>query len=104
MYSSSAAWKLVPPNPKALTPARRTPPGGCGHSRSSPFTRNGELAQSTFGFGSRKFRLGGSTFSCNAMTCLNRPAVPAAPFRWPMFDFTEPSAIEPGASSPARKT
>lgn len=103
-YSSSTAWKLAPPNPKALTPARRTPPGGRGHSRSSPFTRNGDLAQSALGFGSRKFRLGGSTFSCRAMTCLNKPALPAAPFRWPMFDFTEPSAIEPGASSPGRNT
>ena len=51
--------------------------GSC-QSRSSVFTRNGEVAQSTFGFGSRKFRLGGSTLSCSAMVILNSPAAPAA--------------------------
>ena len=29
--SSSTAWKFVPPKPKALTPARRMPPGGRSH-------------------------------------------------------------------------
>src|SRR6266545_3621470 len=96
-YSSTTAWKLVPPKPKALTPPRRTPPGGTVQSRSSVFTWNGEVAQSTFGFGSRKFKLGGRTFSCTAIVSLNSPAVPAAAFRWPMLDFTEPSAIEPVA-------
>ena len=35
MYSSSTAWKLVPPNPNALTPARRTPSAVSVHGRSS---------------------------------------------------------------------
>ena len=52
-------------------------------------------AQSTFGLGRSKFRLGGSTLSCSASTALSRPAAPAAALRWPMFDLTEPSAIEP---------
>src|ERR1017187_4140364 len=34
MYSSSTAWKLVPPKPKALRPARRTPSGGIVHGLS----------------------------------------------------------------------
>ena len=37
-YSSKTAWKLVPPKPKALTPARRTPLSGFCHSRRSPLT------------------------------------------------------------------
>src|SRR5271157_2685625 len=31
MYSSSTAWKLVPPKPNALTPTRRTLSAGTGH-------------------------------------------------------------------------
>src|ERR1700751_2932833 len=31
MYSSSTAWKFVPPKPKALKPARRTASGGMSH-------------------------------------------------------------------------
>ena len=38
MYSSSTAWKLVPPKPKALSPARRTPPAGIVHGFSSVLT------------------------------------------------------------------
>jgi hypothetical protein len=96
--SSSTAWKFVPPNPNALTPPRRGSPIDTGHSRNSVLTRNGEVAQSTFGLGSWKCRLGASIFSCRLMTILNRPAVPAAALRWPMFDFTEPSAMDPGAA------
>src|ERR1017187_6549187 len=38
MYSSSTAWKLVPPKPKALKPARRTPSGGMVQGFSSVLT------------------------------------------------------------------
>src|SRR5437764_12660248 len=38
MYSSSTAWKFVPPNPKALKPARRIPSAGMAHGLSSVFT------------------------------------------------------------------
>ena len=31
------------------------------------------------------------------------PAAPAAPLRWPMFDLTEPSAIDPGATCACEK-
>ena len=50
-YSSSTVWKLVPPKPKALTPARRTPASGRSHSRSSVLTRNGLWEKSMSGFG-----------------------------------------------------
>jgi hypothetical protein len=72
---------LVPPKPKALTPARRTPEAGCSHGRSSVFTAIGMRAKSMFGFGRSKCRLGGSTFSCRARTAFRTPAAPAAPFR-----------------------
>ncbi len=87
----------MPPNPKALTAATRVPPAGTSHSRSSVFTANGDTLQSRFGFGRSKFRLGGSTLPSRARTALRIPAAPAAAFRWPMFDFTEPSATDPGA-------
>ena len=104
MYSSRTTWKLVPPKPNALTPAMRTPVGGVGHSRSSVLTRNGPAAKSMLGLGAAKFRLGGSTLWCRASAALNSPAAPAAALRCPMFDFTEPSAIDPGAAPAAPKT
>jgi hypothetical protein len=94
--SSSTAWKLVPPNPNALTPAVRTSPPRTSQSRSSPLTRNGDRLQSRCGFGTEALMLGGSTRSEIAIAVLNRPAAPAAALRWPMLDFTEPSAMDPG--------
>ena len=35
---------------------------------------------------------------------VSAPAAPAAALRWPTFDFTEPSAIEPGAAPALPKT
>ena len=49
--SSSTAWKLVPPKPKALTPARRIPPAGASHGRSSVLTVNGDPAEVDVGVG-----------------------------------------------------
>ena len=62
------------------------------------FTANGDAVQSRFGFGLSKLTLGGSIFSCSASVALSMPAAPAAALRWPMFDLTEPSAIDPGAT------
>ncbi len=78
-YSSSATWKLEPPNPKALTPARR----GCTlvsriQGRVSVARWNGELSRSSFGLGLSILRVWGSTRWCSAITALNRPAAPAA--------------------------
>ena len=80
-YSSSTAWKLVPPKPKALTPPRRTPDSGRTQSRSSVLTRKGLLAKSMSGLGREKLRLGGSTLSWIAMTILKMPAAPAPALR-----------------------
>src|SRR5208283_394399 len=38
MYSSSTAWKFVPPKPNALTPTRRTLSAGTVHGFSSVLT------------------------------------------------------------------
>ena len=102
-YSSMTTWKLVPPKPNALTPATRARPAATSQSRSSVLTANGDAVQSTLGLGRSKLRLGGSTLSCSASVALSMPAAPAAPLRWPMFDFTEPSAIDPGASCAPRE-
>jgi hypothetical protein len=45
-YSSSTAWKLVPPKPNALTAAQRTPPWATSQGRVVVLTRSGEDAQS----------------------------------------------------------
>ncbi len=96
-------WKFVPPKPNALTPATRVRPGATSQSRSSVLTANGEAAQSTLGLGRSKLRLGGSTLSCSARAVFSMPAAPAAPLRWPMLDFTDPRATDPGAScAPAK--
>ena len=79
--SSTTTWKFVPPNPKALTPPRRTSFAGAAHGRSSVLTANGRVSQSTLGLGSTKFRLGASCFSCSERTILNSPAEPAAALR-----------------------
>src|SRR4051812_38006206 len=102
-YSSSTAWKFVPPKPNALTPATRVSPLRTSQSRSDVFTLNGVDGQSTFGFGAAKPRLGGSVLLWMASVAFSIPAAPAAAFRWPMLDLTEPSATEPGASpAPAK--
>ena len=75
MYSSITTWKLVPPKPKALTPARRTPSLLGSHSRSSVFTRRGDESKSIPGLGFVKFTVGGNTFSWSAMaTTLPTPS------------------------------
>ena len=56
--SSRTTWKLVPPKPKALTPARRTPPGGSGQSRSSVLTRNGDGVPVDVGVGVAEVQAG----------------------------------------------
>ena len=93
----------MPPNPNALTPARRTPPSGVAQSRSRVFTAHGAVSQSTFSLGLTKFSEGAWTFSCSERTILYSPAVPAAALRWPMFDLTDPRAIVPGATPAAPK-
>ena len=75
-------------------PAARRP-GGRSHARNSVLTGTGDREKSMSGFGREEWRLGGITFSWSDMTALKRPAAPAAPLRWPMFDLTDPRGIEP---------
>ena len=82
---------FVPPTPSELTPARRGTPAVV-QSRSAVLTKNGLLSKSHPGFGRSKCRLGGICLFLSASTVLMRPATPAAVSRWPMLDFTEPSA------------
>ena len=79
--SSTTTWKFVPPNPKALTPPRRTSCAGAAQGRRPVLTANGRVSQSTLGLGSTKFRLGGSCFAWSDRTILNSPAAPAAALR-----------------------
>ena len=99
-YSSTATWKLLPPKPKLLTPARRgwSPPRI--HGRASVPSRNGLLSRSRLGLGRSILMDGGSTPWRSAITALNSPAAPAAAFVWPICDFTEPSEHQPASLRP----
>ena len=84
---------------------RRTPPGGGGHSRSSVFTAERRVRPSRY-WGWARRSSGSAAAPCRAaaMTILNSPAAPAAALRWPMFDLTEPSAIDPGWHAERRRS
>src|SRR4029453_10060869 len=72
---SSTTWVLMPPKPKAFTPARRValfPP----HGSASVSRRNRVLARC--GWGCETWRVGGSTPWWTASAALMRPAAPAA--------------------------
>ena len=73
-YSSSTTWKFVPPKPNALTPARRTPSGGAGQSRSSVFDpERGAWPSRRSGSGRRSAGSAASTLSCRLMHRLEQP-------------------------------
>src|SRR5436189_292599 len=97
MCSSRTMWKLVPPKPNALTPARRGVPGFTVHGWSFVFTKSGECAKSMPGLWRWQLRLGGRTLSRMASVALRSPAAPAPAFKWPKFDLTDPSAMDCGA-------
>src|SRR5205823_111884 len=85
---SEAATQLF-----ARAPARRgVGPGS--HSLSVALTKKGLSARPSSGFGSWKWRLGGSCLCLSASTVLTSPATPAAASRWPMLVLTEPKAHE----------
>ena len=94
----------MPPNPNALTPARRTPHAGSSQSRADVATANGMFPKSMFGLGLSNPRLGGMKRWRRASAAFRMPAAPAAALRWPMFDLTEPSAIDPGFTPCAANT
>ena len=92
--SSIATWKLVPPNPKAETLARRILPSG--HASALVITRNGHFVQSTIGLGVSKFTEGGKTLLYKANEVLIRAAIPAAALACPIWLFTLPKPMVPG--------
>ncbi|SCF61410.1 hypothetical protein GA0115254_107216 [Streptomyces sp. Ncost-T10-10d] len=85
---------MVPPNPNALTAARRGPDHGSG----AVSTRNGVPASASNG----RFApsVAGRTPARSAPSTFSSPATPAEASRCPTFDFTEPM----GTSSPVPKT
>ena len=99
---SSTTWALVPPIPKELTLARRTPSGF--HAVHLSLTKKGLLAKSICRFGQRKFTDAGMRRCSSARMVLISPAAtPAAVSRWPMFPFTDPMAQNPFRPVYARK-
>ncbi len=96
---SRIVWALVPPKPKALTPARLGKPSVF-QSRSSALMKNGLFSSSSFGLARVKCRLGASCACSTDSTALMRPATPAAVSRWPMFGLVEPIAQNCVRSAP----
>ena len=87
---------FAPPTPNELTPARRSPPGGRSQRVISRTTAMRPPAKSIFGLGAATLSDAGITPSRTASVALTSPGTPAAAFRWPMFDFTDP--MRSGAS------
>ncbi len=88
--SSSTTWALIPPKPKAFTPARRGVVAVArSHGSSSVTGRNRVGARA--GWGSSTCSVGGRTPWWTARAALISPAIPAAGMAWPMLDFTVPS-------------
>ena len=100
VYSSSAMWKLLPPKPNELTPARRgwASPRTQGRARVPRW--NGLSSSASFGFGASTLMVGGSTRCCSAKIALMSPAAPAAALACPICDFTEPIAHHWRSSRP----
>ena len=111
--SSTTTWALMPPKPKALTPARR------GSSLGRPRLGLGRAAGTRCRPGRdaapRRAASAAATPWCTASTALISPAAPAAGMAWPIIDFTDPStrrgSVRPtrrpgrrGAASPARSS
>ena len=89
--SCSTTWTLVPPMPKALTPARRGV-AAWGQGLATVLTWKGLRSKSICGCGRSKCRLGGKVACLSESTVLIRPVTPAAASRWPILVFTEPMA------------
>ncbi len=85
-------WKFVPPKPNAETPALLGFSSGRGQSLAVVGTKNGISDHSTVGFGVSKPADGGIVLWWRARTPLIIPAIPAAAFRCPIWDFIEPTA------------
>ncbi len=87
----STRWQLVPPMPNELTPATGGRPGA-GHGQPSVTTRSRSSSRGIAGLGAAKCRLAGSWPREMLSATFSSPAMPAAPSRWPMLVFTEPTS------------
>ena len=83
-------WTLVPPIPKALTPARRRRPVGPGQGSADPDTRNGPSAKAILGLAAAKPTVGGISPRRTATSAVISPATPAAASRWPTAPLDRP--------------
>src|SRR5206468_6920623 len=75
-WSSDVCSADLPPNPNALTPARRGVPDFTVHGWSFVFTNRGECAKSMPGLWRWQLRLGGRTLSRSASVAFRSPAAP----------------------------
>ncbi len=103
-YSSSTAWKLLPPKPNELTAASLGPRDEDSHGRATVGNANGLESIFSAGLGLSILMVGGMTRWCSANAALRSPAAPAAALVWPTCDFTEPSAHHGASSEAARYT
>ena len=104
--SSTTRCALVPPNPKALTAARRRSPAGLfGQSSNRPGAKNGVPGSETRPSPPACGGLGGSFAASSASRTFSNPAMPAAGRACPMFAFTDPIAqvAEPPSPLPATR-
>ncbi len=104
-YSSTTRQALAPPPPKELTTARSgTSPSPAAGTQGWRVccTSKGVVAKSMPGLRRAAFSEGTSVRWRSWNSTLVRPATPAADSRWPMLDFTEPTAtVGPSARSVA---
>lgn len=84
---STRRWALLPPNPKALTAARRVPDGEACQGAASESRENRPIS----GSGESASGAGGSTPASIATSTLRRPAAPATVIRWPRLPLSEPT-------------
>ena len=100
--SSRITWALVPPKPKALTPARRgSAPRG--QSRMAVGISIGASSSRSSGLTVFRCRCGGIWPCRSISTTLISPAMPAALSRWPMLVLTEPTTSGWSAGRPCAK-
>ena len=98
-YSSTVTWALVPPKPKADSPARRGWSAPEIHGRATVLGCTGQPSAASASLGAPTLIVGGSTPWRSAVTTLRSDTAPAEVLGCPMSDFTEPSAarrVRPG--------
>ena len=84
--------------PSEVTAAIRGAAARRGQGSTVVGTAKGVRPSSSRGLSRLRFAVGGSSSYRSASSTLSRPAIPDAATVCPMFDFTEPTGIEPGAS------